>query len=241
MILEGEVEADADGERTRCGSATRMWTGVGSIHAFYNSSDGHGALAGDAVAAAARARTPIASTATGSTWRPASSLPPRQPARADTDFVSASSQRPRGAPWQSNCPRRSATAIEGPQFWHLATVNPDGSPQVTTIWVMSKDGNILVNTALGRKKPRNLEREPRVALSWVDPENGYHSASIQGASSTTTRATRPRPTSTRWRRSTWGSRRTRGGTRRAADHVRGRADARLPPGLRLANAGAPVP
>ena len=77
-------------------------------------------------------------------------------------------------------PEKIRKAIEGPQFWHLATVNPDGSPQVTTVWVMPKDGNILVNSALGRKKPRNLEREPRVALSWVDPENGYHSAEIQG-------------------------------------------------------------
>jgi PPOX class probable F420-dependent enzyme len=77
-------------------------------------------------------------------------------------------------------PDKIRKAIEGPQFWHLATVNPDGSPQVTTIWVMPKDGNIVVNTALGRKKPRNLDRNPSVALSWVDPENGYHSASIQG-------------------------------------------------------------
>jgi PPOX class probable F420-dependent enzyme len=51
---------------------------------------------------------------------------------------------------------------------------------VSTVWVKPKDGNILVNSALGRKKPRNLEHEPRVALSWVDPENGYHTASIQG-------------------------------------------------------------
>ena len=77
-------------------------------------------------------------------------------------------------------PEKIRKAIEGPQFWHLATVNPDGSPQVTTIWVMPKNGNIVVNTALGRKKPRNLDRNPNVALSWVDPENGYHSASIQG-------------------------------------------------------------
>ena len=71
-------------------------------------------------------------------------------------------------------------ALEEPQFWHLATVNPDGSPQVTTVWVMPKDGKILVNSALGRKKPRNLENNPNVALSWVDPANGYHSAEIQG-------------------------------------------------------------
>ena len=77
-------------------------------------------------------------------------------------------------------PEKIRNAIEGPEFWHLATVNPDGSPQVTTIWVMAKDGNILVNTALGRKKPRNMESNPHVALSWVDPQTGYHSASIQG-------------------------------------------------------------
>jgi PPOX class probable F420-dependent enzyme len=77
-------------------------------------------------------------------------------------------------------PDKIRKAIEGPQFWALATTNPDGSPQVSTVWVKPKDGNILVNSALGRKKPRNLENEPRVALSWVDPENGYHTASIQG-------------------------------------------------------------
>ena len=77
-------------------------------------------------------------------------------------------------------PEKIRKALEEPQFWHLATVNPDGSPQVTTIWVMPKNGKIVVNSALGRKKPRNLDREPRVALSWVDPQNGYHSAEIQG-------------------------------------------------------------
>jgi PPOX class probable F420-dependent enzyme len=77
-------------------------------------------------------------------------------------------------------PDKIRKAIEGPQFWALATTNPDGSPQVSTVWVKPKDGNILVNSALGRKKPRNMEREPRVALSWVDPDNGYHTASIQG-------------------------------------------------------------
>ena len=77
-------------------------------------------------------------------------------------------------------PDKIRKALEEPQFWHLATVNPDGSPQVSTVWVGPKDDKILINTALGRKKPRNLERNPNVALSWVDPENGYHSASIQG-------------------------------------------------------------
>ena len=72
-------------------------------------------------------------------------------------------------------------ALEQPNFWHIATVNPDGSPHVTTVWVDVRDDKILVNSALGRKKPRNIEREPRVALSWHGSEGGgYQSAAIQG-------------------------------------------------------------
>jgi PPOX class probable F420-dependent enzyme len=71
-------------------------------------------------------------------------------------------------------------ALEEPQFWHLATVNPDGSPQSTTVWIDLRGDRILVNSAIGRKKPRNLSREPRVALSWSDPGNHQHSIAIQG-------------------------------------------------------------
>jgi PPOX class probable F420-dependent enzyme len=70
--------------------------------------------------------------------------------------------------------------LEEPNFWHLATLNPDGSPQVTTMWVDVRGDRILFNSALDRKKPRNLARDPRVALSWCDPERPYHSISIQG-------------------------------------------------------------
>jgi PPOX class probable F420-dependent enzyme len=71
-------------------------------------------------------------------------------------------------------------ALEGKQFWSLATVNPDGTPQSTVVWVQPRNGKILVNTALGRKKPRNLAENPGVALSWFDPENPYSTISIQG-------------------------------------------------------------
>jgi PPOX class probable F420-dependent enzyme len=78
-------------------------------------------------------------------------------------------------------PNSVREAFEAPNFWHLATVNPDGSPHSTTVWAHARDGKIIVNTALGRKKPRNLEREPRVALSWHTSEDGaYRSVSIQG-------------------------------------------------------------
>ena len=67
-----------------------------------------------------------------------------------------------------------------PNFAHLATLMPDGSPQVTPVWVDLEDGRILVNTAEGRAKPRNVRRDPRVAISIVRQDNPYTSAFIRG-------------------------------------------------------------
>jgi PPOX class probable F420-dependent enzyme len=66
------------------------------------------------------------------------------------------------------------------QFAHVATVNPDGSPQVTALWVDTDGEAVLLNTALGRVKARNLESDPRIAISIVDSENPYDSLTIQG-------------------------------------------------------------
>jgi PPOX class probable F420-dependent enzyme len=72
-------------------------------------------------------------------------------------------------------------ALEAPNFWHLATVNPDGSAQSTAVWVHTRGDQILVNSALIRKKPRNIAAEPRVALSWHEHKGtSYHSIGIQG-------------------------------------------------------------
>lgn len=65
-------------------------------------------------------------------------------------------------------------------FAHIATLNADGSPQVTPVWVDFDGTHVVVNTARGRIKTRNLEREPRVALSISDPENPYRYIGIQG-------------------------------------------------------------
>jgi PPOX class probable F420-dependent enzyme len=67
-----------------------------------------------------------------------------------------------------------------PAFGQLATVNPDGSPQVTPVWVDFDGTNLVVNTARGRKKTRNLANEARVALSIMDPQNPYRYLGIQG-------------------------------------------------------------
>jgi PPOX class probable F420-dependent enzyme len=65
-------------------------------------------------------------------------------------------------------------------FAHLATLNADGTPQVTPVWVDWDGTHLLVNTARGRVKDRNLRRNPHVALSIIDPDNPYRYLGIQG-------------------------------------------------------------
>lgn len=63
---------------------------------------------------------------------------------------------------------------------HLATVMPDGSPQVTPVWFDFTSGHIRVNTAKGRTKERNMQEGSPVALSIVDPGNDYRYIQIRG-------------------------------------------------------------
>ncbi|HXZ99320.1 MAG TPA: PPOX class F420-dependent oxidoreductase [Candidatus Binatia bacterium] len=63
---------------------------------------------------------------------------------------------------------------------HLATVMPDGSPQVTPVWVDTDGEAILVNTAKGRVKLRNLVRDPRVAVSITDKGDDYRTVVVRG-------------------------------------------------------------
>ena len=65
-------------------------------------------------------------------------------------------------------------------FAQLATLNPDGIPQVTPVWVDFDGTHVLINTAKGRVKAKNLAREPRVAISLSDPDNPYRYLGIQG-------------------------------------------------------------
>src|SRR5439155_20607831 len=77
-------------------------------------------------------------------------------------------------------PASHADILSKKAFAQLATLNPDGSPQVTPVWVDFDGTHLIVNTAKGRVKHRNLERNPRVALSIADPENPYRYLGIQG-------------------------------------------------------------
>ena len=65
-------------------------------------------------------------------------------------------------------------------FAHLATVMPDGKPQVTPIWVDYDGRNVVFNTAEGRQKDKNLQRDARVAMSILDPDNPYRYLEVRG-------------------------------------------------------------
>lgn len=69
--------------------------------------------------------------------------------------------------------------LAGPNFGHLGTVNSDGSVQVSPVWVHIEDGRPVFNTAEGRVKWHNIERDPRVTLEVIDA-SGYRSVEIRG-------------------------------------------------------------
>ena len=61
--------------------------------------------------------------------------------------------------------------FEAPNLLFVATVNQDGSPQVTPVWTHVQDGYVTFNTAKGRVKERNMRRDPRVGLSIAARDN----------------------------------------------------------------------
>jgi PPOX class probable F420-dependent enzyme len=63
---------------------------------------------------------------------------------------------------------------------HLATLMPDGRPQVTPVWCEYDGQYVLINTAAGRQKDKNLVRDGRVALSITDPDNPYRYIEVRG-------------------------------------------------------------
>ncbi len=65
-------------------------------------------------------------------------------------------------------------------FANIATLMPNGGPQVTPVWIDFDGTHILFNSARGRWKDRNVRRDPRVAISIVDPDNPYRYLEIRG-------------------------------------------------------------
>lgn len=77
-------------------------------------------------------------------------------------------------------PESHRDLLTGVSFAHLATLMKDGSPQVTPVWIDVEGDIVVFNSAEGRVKTRNLDRDGRVALSIQDPQNPYRYLQIRG-------------------------------------------------------------
>ncbi len=67
-----------------------------------------------------------------------------------------------------------------PAFCQLATLMPDGSPQITQVWVETDGEHVMINTIEGSQKEKNVRRDPRVAVNVVDPKNAWRLAMVRG-------------------------------------------------------------
>jgi PPOX class probable F420-dependent enzyme len=70
--------------------------------------------------------------------------------------------------------------FEGKNFAFVSTIMRDGYPQITPTWVDIEDGNILVNTAIGRIKQKNVSRDPRLSIAIADQNNPYDMVTVRG-------------------------------------------------------------
>jgi PPOX class probable F420-dependent enzyme len=70
--------------------------------------------------------------------------------------------------------------LRAPHVWHLATSGPEQRPHVSAVWVDVRGEHILINSALGRIKVRNITHNPLVALSWCDAASPDHNFAVQG-------------------------------------------------------------
>lgn len=81
---------------------------------------------------------------------------------------------------EANLSPAAAALLREPVVANLATVAPDGSPHVTPVWIDVDGDDVVINTAEGRVKTRNLRRSAKVAVSVVDPADPYRVVAFQG-------------------------------------------------------------
>ena len=75
---------------------------------------------------------------------------------------------------------KSKELIDGKNFASVATLMPDGSPQVAPLWIDREGDTIVLNTTRSRQRTKNLKRDQRVAITVFDQGNPYSSVSIRG-------------------------------------------------------------
>jgi len=70
--------------------------------------------------------------------------------------------------------------VDGRNFATVATIDPDGGPQTSVIWIGLDDGDVVFSATEDRRKVRNLRRDPRVSVSITDAENPYRHTQLRG-------------------------------------------------------------
>ena len=70
--------------------------------------------------------------------------------------------------------------LDGRHFAVLATINPDGGPQTSAMWVGRDGDEVLMSTVAGRRKHRNLERDPRASVTILDSDDPYNYVELRG-------------------------------------------------------------
>ncbi|MFI8928944.1 PPOX class F420-dependent oxidoreductase [Streptomyces sp. NPDC053474] len=76
--------------------------------------------------------------------------------------------------------------LDTPVFVTVATIQPDGSPQLSPVWVKRDGDDLLISTTIGRQKERNLRRDPRVTVLFQPFDAPYTYAEIRGTAEITT-------------------------------------------------------
>jgi PPOX class probable F420-dependent enzyme len=76
--------------------------------------------------------------------------------------------------------------LDSPVFVNIATIQPDGTPQVSPVWVKRDGDDVLISTTLGRRKEKNLRRDPRVTVLLQPFDNPYSYAEIRGTATLST-------------------------------------------------------
>ncbi len=81
---------------------------------------------------------------------------------------------------------KAKALVDAPVIANVATVGADGRPQLTPVWIDLDGEELRFNTAKGRAKHRNLEHNPNVAISIVDPDDPYNVVVVRGTVEGTT-------------------------------------------------------
>ena len=76
--------------------------------------------------------------------------------------------------------QKTRELIDGKNFANVATLMPDGSPQISTTWVDREEDRVIINTTVGRVKTRNIKRDPRIAISIFKSDDPYDAVFIRG-------------------------------------------------------------